>query len=121
SPPPFVMANPPSGSTFPVGTNTVFVTASDNCGQTNTCSFSVIVKPSTNPPINLPCSTNITALATCSNGATVFFSVNATGGCSTPNIMATPPSGSSFPIGTNTVMVTASDTCGTTTNCSFQV
>jgi hypothetical protein len=44
--PPFtVTASPPSGSTFPIGTNTVTGTAIDGCAQTNTCAFTVIVRP----------------------------------------------------------------------------
>lgn len=38
------MANPPSGSCFPVGTTTVTVTATDSCGNTATKTFKVRVK-----------------------------------------------------------------------------
>src|SRR5262249_54883494 len=77
----------------------------------------------TNPPsITLNCSSNLTAVATSSNGATVFFSSTATGGCSPPpTLVCNPPSGNTFPIGTTTVSCTASDTCGNGTNCSFTV
>jgi len=40
---PSVTADPPSGSTFAVGTTNVTVTAVDNAGNTNTCSFTVTV------------------------------------------------------------------------------
>src|ERR1035441_3552460 len=119
SPPPMVVANPPSGSTFPIGTTTVNATASDNCGNSTNCSFTVTV---VRPPISLNCSSNITVTATSSSGATVFFTLSATGGCSPPPfISANPPSGSTFPIGTTTVNVNASDSCATFTNCSFTV
>ncbi|MFZ0826555.1 MAG: HYR domain-containing protein [Verrucomicrobiia bacterium] len=73
-------------------------------------------------PINLICSSNLTVNATSSGGATVFFNVTATGGCSPPPlVVANPPSGSTFPIGTTTVDTTASDSCGDSTNCSFTV
>src|SRR5262245_13499781 len=49
---------PASGATFPIGTNTVTCYAYDNCGNTNTCTFRVIVTPLTNS-IVLQCSTNI--------------------------------------------------------------
>jgi len=114
-------ANPPSGSNFPVGTNTVNVTASDLCGHTNTCSFTVKVNPPVYPPIVLACPTNITVTATSSNGAVVSFAAAASGGCSSPNVVASPPSGSTFPVGTTTVTTTAGDSCGTSTNCSFIV
>jgi hypothetical protein len=38
-----VVCNPPSGSTFPVGTTTVTCTATDTSGNTATCSFTVNV------------------------------------------------------------------------------
>src|SRR5262249_4837746 len=47
-PPVNVVCNPPSGSTFPVGTTTVTCTANDACGQTVICSFTVTVKPPVN-------------------------------------------------------------------------
>jgi len=50
-PPVNVVCNPPSGSTFPVGTTTVTCTASDACGQTATCTFNITVKP----PVGNPC------------------------------------------------------------------
>lgn len=40
-----IACNPPSGSAFPVGTNTITCSASDLCGNTNTCTFNVIVRP----------------------------------------------------------------------------
>lgn len=112
-----IIATPPSGSLFPVGTNTVNVTASDLCGHTNTCSFTVVVYP----PLTISCSTNITMQATDAGGAVVNYSVTASGGCSAPTVSAIPASGSLFPIGTNTVNATASDSCGDTNSCSFTV
>jgi hypothetical protein len=117
SPPPSVTCNPPSGSTFPIGTTSVTCTASDTCGQSTNCSFTVTV---TRPPIALTCSTNIT-VTTSSNSAVVFYTSTASGGCSPPSVNCTPASGSTFPLGTSSVTCTASDSCGTTTNCSFTV
>jgi probable HAF family extracellular repeat protein len=114
---PNVVATPASGSLFPVGTNTVNVTASDLCGHTNTCNFIVVV----NPPLTVSCSTNIMTTATGPDGANVTYNVSAAGGCSTPTVSAIPASGSLFPIGTNTVTVTASDSCQHTNTCSFTV
>jgi hypothetical protein len=123
SPPPFVSANPPSGSTFPIGTTTVNSTASDTCGNSNTCSFTVTVNPPQYPPIVLNCSSNITVTASNydSSGTVVFYSVSASGGCSAPTVYGYPASGASFQIGTTTVNVTAYDSCGNSTNCSFMV
>jgi uncharacterized repeat protein (TIGR01451 family) len=115
---PIVSANPPSGSTFPIGTTTVLVGASDTCGNTGNCSFTVTVNGT---PINLTCSSNITVNATSQSGATVFFAVSASGGCSIPIVSANPPSGSMFPIGTNIVVTTATDSCGNRETCNFTV
>src|SRR5207253_6536063 len=51
----------------------------------------------------------------------VNFTVTASGGCSPPTVVANPPSGSTFPVGTTTVTATASDTCGNSASCSFTV
>src|SRR5208282_6803655 len=89
--PPNIIANPSSGSTFPIGTTTVTVTASDTCGDSTQSSFTVTVNP---PAIVLTCPSGITATASSSSGATVYFTCTASGGCSVPNISANPPSGS---------------------------
>jgi hypothetical protein len=116
---PTIVLDPPSGSTFPIGTTTVTATASDTCGSSTNCSFQVTVVP---PPITLACSTNITVTTTGSSGVVVFFTSSATGGCTPPPFVGcSPPSGSTFPIGTTPVTCTASDGCGQTTNCGFTV
>src|ERR1019366_7220735 len=104
------------------GTTTVLTTASDTCGNSTNCSFTVTVNPISSPPIVLTCSSNSIVAATSSNGAVVFFTCTASGGCNPPPyVTANPPSGSTFPVGTTTVLTTASDTCGNSTNCSFTV
>ena len=111
--------NPPSGSTFPIGTTTVTCTASDACGVTNTCNFTVTVNPL--PAIKLTCSTNITVTAAGSTGAVVTYSSSASGGCPPVNVVCNPPSGSTFPVGTTPVTCVASDACGQQTTCGFTV
>jgi len=72
-------------------------------------------------PIGINCPSNIVTSATGPNGAVVYFSVTAYGGCDTPSVTLKPPSGSIFPWGTTTVTATASDQCGNTNRCSFTV
>jgi len=115
-------SSPPSGSTFPIGQTTVTTTASDSCGNTTNCTFTITVNPKTYPPIVLTCSSNLTITASTPNGTNVYFTTSAYGGCSSPlNLSSSPPSGSTFPIGQTTVTTTASDSCGNTTNCTFTV
>ena len=45
--------NPASGSVFPLGTNTVTLTARDTAGNTNFCTFKVIVLPGAAPQLNI--------------------------------------------------------------------
>ncbi len=115
-------SSPPSGSTFPIGQTTVTTTASDSCGSTTNCTFTVTVNRQTYPPIVLTCSSNLTITASTANGTNVYFTTSAYGGCSSPlNLSSSPPSGSTFHIGQTTVTTTASDACGNTTNCTFTV
>jgi autotransporter-associated beta strand protein len=118
-----LICNPPSGSTFPLGTSTVTCTATDNCGNHTNCSFTVTVNPPVCPPLVLNCSSNIVVNNTnCgSTSSVVFFISSASGGCGPVILNCTPPSGSTFPIGTTTVNCSASDACGNKTNCSFTV
>src|ERR1051325_11043653 len=53
-PPVSVSCNPPSGSTFPVGTTTVTCSGFDACGQTATCSFKITVIHSPGDPCLAP-------------------------------------------------------------------
>ncbi len=46
-----VVCDPPSGSTFPVGTNIVCCTATDAAGNTNTCCFTVTVEDKDPPQV----------------------------------------------------------------------
>jgi hypothetical protein len=113
--------NPPSGSTFPLGTTMVTCTACDACGTCTNCSFTVTVNPYICPPIALTCSSNITVTTCGSGGAVVFYTSTATGGCAPTTVNCNPPSGSTFPPGTTLVTCTATDGCGNHTNCTFTV
>ncbi|HEY0548650.1 MAG TPA: HYR domain-containing protein, partial [Verrucomicrobiae bacterium] len=115
-----VVSSPASGSTFPVGTTTVNSTATDAAGRTATCSFTVTVNDTQNPVITCPANiVQTTAPGQCS--ATVNFNVTATDNCSGVTVVSTPASGSVFPVGTTTVMATATDAAGNTATCSFTV
>lgn len=94
--------------------------ATDCCGNTAICSQRITVGD-TIPPI-ISCPSNMVVQATDTLGAFVNYAVTATDDCQTNVIVVcTPPSGSFFPCGTNLVSCTATDACGNSTNCSFQV
>ncbi|PWU21513.1 MAG: hypothetical protein C5B50_01585 [Verrucomicrobia bacterium] len=89
------------------------------CNMTNTCVRTITVLGV--PPPVITCPTNIT-IVTCSNNVIVTWSITATDLCSSVTAVSTPPSGSSFQLGTtNTVTVVATNICGTAATCTFPV
>ncbi len=112
-----------SGDVFPLGTTTVTYTATDEAGNSSTCSFTVSVEDNiapaiTSQPGNLIVSTEvnsceaivswdaITAVDNCSNAVGIVSNFN---------------SGDVFPLGETTVDITASDDSGNETLSSFTV
>jgi hypothetical protein len=202
---PYVICNPPSGSTFPVGTNTVTCSVVDALGGVlASCEFKVIVLQNSSlppwtvicppftasvnvtgcppkmpnlasyitivtnctlscPPIvtqSIPAGTPLTAgnyvaivnicdcltnctvcdiavnayviggnptitcppnqvITTCGTNTVVKYKVQATG--YTGAVICTPPSGSTFPLGTTWVTCTATNACGGIATCSFSI
>jgi hypothetical protein len=113
---------PASGSTFPLGINTVTCSASDTAvpPNTGTASFTVTVLDTAAPVLKLPAP--LTVSATSLSGATVAYAATATDivdGTVTP--VCTPASGSVFAIGTAEVNCTATDRAGNGATGSFSV
>ena len=103
---------PPSGSLFPLGVTNVA------CSEGIT--FKVTVVDTTPPVLTLPA--NMTREATSPAGATATFSATANDlvdGAVT--VVCTPPSGSTFAMGTITVSCSASDSRGNASSGSFTV
>lgn len=111
-----VVCQPPSGSFFPCGVNTVNCRAEDRCGNKDECSFTITVQPGQLPGIQCP--SDITLL-TCSNSAVVVYPspvVNPAG----TTVICNPPSGTVLPLGSHAVVCIASNQCGVA-QCSFKV
>ena len=99
--------------------NTLIVTATDGSGGVS--SVTTAIHYDGIPPV-IHCPADIVTSACDTNGGAVNFTVTATDNCSGPvSIVCTPPSGSVFPTGTNTVTCVATDSCGNTSQCSFKV
>jgi hypothetical protein len=115
-----VSCTPASGSTFPLGTTTVNCTARDAAGNESRGSFTITVRDTTGPRLNL--SGNLTSEATSASGAVVNYSVSATDDVdANPTVSCTPASGSTFPLGSTTVNCTARDATGNTNSGSFTI
>ncbi|MFE4706814.1 HYR domain-containing protein [Peribacillus simplex] len=112
---------PPSGSFFPVGSNTVTCTVIDPCGGSASCSFTVTVND-TEPP-TITCPGNITVNNDpCQSGAIVNFQPpTASDNCGVASVTCSPSSGSFFNVGTTTVTCTATDIHGNSSTCTFDV
>jgi hypothetical protein len=110
---------PPSGSTFPLGTTTVNCSATNAAGTT-VGTFDVTVVDTQGPIITVP--NTITEEAASSHGTVVSFTATATDVVDGPvPVQCTPPSGSKFPLGTNTVTCTAADSRTNSSTRTFQV
>lgn len=117
-----VTCQPPSGSTFPIGTTTVNCSATDAHGNSAQGSFDVTVTEPPNQPPVLQLPGTITREATSSAGAVVTYTATASDpedGALTA--VCTPASGSTFHLGTTTVNCSATDSDGATTSGSFNV
>jgi len=116
-----VTCDPPSGTAFPIGTSLVTCHADDGHGNGDTCTFRVVVRDATPPQLILPG----TVVANCDKedgSARVWFDVRARDNADHfPEVVCSPPSGSTFPGGTNLVTCTATDLEGNVASGSFMV
>ncbi|MCB9234639.1 MAG: HYR domain-containing protein [Bacteroidia bacterium] len=111
-----------SGSSFPLGSTTVTVTAEDECSNASTCSFTVTVTDNENPTITCPSSQSL--IATSAAGAVATWT-NPVGADNCPGASTSQTaglaSGSTFPIGITTNTFTVTDGSGNTSSCFFTI
>jgi hypothetical protein len=123
-----------SGSTFPLGVSTIVFTATDRCGNTNTCSFTITVVDTDVPSISCPSND----VVVCANGSCIWPSTTALNpigieNCPGANVTysitgqttgsgnGNVPTNTSFALGTSTVTYTITAANGQTATCSFNV
>jgi hypothetical protein len=95
-------------------------TATDSAGLTASASQTITVIDDTPPAITCPADITVNApTGTCS--ASVNFTVMASDNCSVPSVVTGKASGSVFPLGTTTVVATATDAASNSRSCSFTV
>ncbi|MBK9567424.1 MAG: HYR domain-containing protein [Saprospiraceae bacterium] len=123
-----------SGGVFPLGATSIVFTATDNCGNTSTCNFTITVVDSDKPSISCP--SNTVVVCTDNNVCTWVSdaSVNPLGVDNCPGATIsyvitgmTPGSGTNsamgtvFNLGTSIVTYTITAANGQTATCSFNV
>jgi hypothetical protein len=116
----------PSGSTFPLGTNTVYFTATDDCSNLASCQFDVIVKPY--PPVwgvicpNETFTTSVTGCPPVMPSLTNLVII--TNQCTIPgglSVTQAPPAGTVLSAGNYQVTITVCATNGSCQNCYLSV
>jgi hypothetical protein len=111
----------PSGSLFPVGTTTNAFLADDGAGNTATCSFTVTVNDNEMPVITqMPGNITATTDSGMCTANIIWLSPIATDNCAV-TLTSSANSGDTFPVGTTTVVFTATDASGNLTLDSIAV
>ncbi|UKN01117.1 HYR domain-containing protein [Paracrocinitomix mangrovi] len=112
-----------SGALFPGGVTVQTFQSIDAAGNTSTCSFTVTVEDQQNPVITCPADiTTNNDVGNCSAVVNYTAPVG-TDNCPSPvtSLLSGLTSGSTFPIGTTTVIYQVVDGNSNTTQCSFNV
>ena len=126
---PHVMYYPQSGSLFPVGITEVAIIATDKSGNSDICTFLVIIlmdedgplpSEDTTPPVII-CPDNM-IVSTTSDLTEISYEAEVTDNTDAiPHVMYYPQSGSLFPKGITEVAIIATDKSGNSDTCTFSV
>jgi hypothetical protein len=106
---------------YPKGVTGVTLTVTDNDGLADSCEATITVVDKTAPQFICPANFVTNLPVGVSNTVVQFAAPVVSDNCGTATVEVAPPSGSLFPIGTNTVLCLATDTAGNTNACVFDV
>jgi gliding motility-associated-like protein len=109
---------------FKIGDTPITYTATDNSGNTATCTFNVKVIDNQPPTINCPPTKQITvsaAAGSCTQVVPLPTFTDNSGVVPTITNSTGIPAGNIYPVGKTTVSFTVSDNAGNTASCSFDV
>jgi hypothetical protein len=101
-----------------VGPHEVTLTCVDTEGATSSCTATVTVVDETPPSIACPENQTLECV---NHGAVATFTASTTDNCSVGETSCTPPSGTTFGLGTTNDTCTATDGSGNTASCAFSV
>lgn len=121
---PTVTQSPAAGTLVGLGSHTVTVTATDAAGNQSSDQVVFTVNDTTAPVISCPSNIEVTlpANSSATSMAVTYPAAPATDNCSgAPTVTYSHASGSTFPVGTTTVTVTATDAAGNHSECTFTV
>ena len=108
-------------SPYPVGSTPVMCTATDMLKATASCNTVVVVTgpppAAPTPPLTITCP-QLKAYSTDGQAIPLTYAPTVSGGVNPLNVTCTPPSGSSFAVGTTTLTCKVTDAVGQTATCS---
>ena len=110
----------PTTDTYPVGVNTVTLTATDSAGNTANCNYQLTVNDMENPIIMCPGPRTVDN----AQGECMSEPIDpSTGASSSDNCGTAPitPTTGTYPVQVNSVTLTATDSAGNTDTCSFEL
>ncbi len=110
-----------SGTPFAVGTTPVTVTVTDGAGNASTCQFTVTVRDTTAPTIVCPAEVVVEAMGPAGAVAGFVLPQATDAVTASPQVTASPVSGSTFMLGSTPVTLTATDDAGNVGSCQFLV
>ncbi|UVK37536.1 HYR domain-containing protein [Mesorhizobium sp. AR10] len=111
-----------SGSTFPLGTTTIVLNATDAAGNTGTASFTVTVQDKEAPAFTAPADISVAAATGQSSAPVTYATPTATDNVTVnPPVSCLPASGSNFAFGETTVSCSSTDAATNTTTKTFKV
>jgi gliding motility-associated-like protein len=116
-----VVSSHASGDTFAVGSTEVTYTATDNAGNTVSCSFSVVVTDESAPIFSRCPSEDLVATAGESCGAMLSWTPPVVSDNCSYTVTSNFNPGDLFPIGSTIVTYIATDDSGNVSTCSFNV
>ena len=109
------------GDMFPVGTTTVTYIATDGNGQEAICSFDITVVYDQTPLLFCPQSITLNASPGACVAALTWVPPTLSNNCDLLTLTSNFEPGDLFPVGTTTVIYTATDLAGNTFECDFNI
>ncbi len=114
-------SGPVSGSVFPSGITPVEFTATDDAGNTSTCTFNIIVEDTEPPVITCPGDLTFAIPGGACSGTLTYPDPTLSDNCPVPtfSVISGPASGDIVSTGVYSIELQAEDAAGNTADCSF--